>query len=316
MYKFMKKNPFASFSEGIMGHKLILKMKLTILILMGCLMQVSATVYSQVTKFSFDIESKQVVDVLKEIEEKSDFRFFYQREQVDVTRKVDLKVTGQSVEAILGELFKDQEITFNVLQNNLIVLAPKGEKFASVATQQEKKITGKVSDATGATLPGVSVVVKGTTIGVISDIDGKFSLSNIPDNATLVFSFVGMKTREITVAGKTTANIVMEEETIGLEEVVAIGYGSIKKSDVTGAVATVSQKDLTAYPATSVVQSMQGRSAGVMIQATNGEPGEDFKITIRGATSINASSAPLFVVDGLVGGSMPPSEDIAAIEIL
>jgi TonB-linked SusC/RagA family outer membrane protein len=312
----MKKKPIASFPGGILGHKLILKMKLTILILMVCLMQVSATVYSQVTKFSFDVEARQVVDVLKEIEEKSDFRFFYQREQVDVTREVDLKVTDQRVEVILGELFKDQEITFNVLQNNLIVLAPKAEKFASVATQQEKKFTGKVTDTSGATLPGVSVVVKGTTIGVITDIDGKYSLSNISDNSTLVFSFVGMKTRELAVSGKIAANIVMEEETIGLEEVVAIGYGSIKKSDVTGAVATVSQKDLTAYPATSVVQSMQGRSAGVMIQATNGEPGEDFKITIRGATSINASSAPLFVVDGLVGGSMPPSEDIAAIEIL
>jgi TonB-linked SusC/RagA family outer membrane protein len=120
----------------------------------------------------------------------------------------------------------------------------------------------------------------------------------------------------VVLNGRTTLTVVMEEETIGIDEVVAIGYGTVKKSDLTGAVANVTEEDLTAYPSTNAIQSMQGRAAGVTIQSVNAEPGGVYKIRVRGQTSINASSNPLFVIDGLVGGSMPPPEDIASIEIL
>jgi TonB-linked SusC/RagA family outer membrane protein len=260
-----------------------------------------------------NVTDSRVEDVLNQIEEKSEFYFLFNQRLIDLNRKVTLNAEGESISTILGQLFAGTEVKYQVVDRQIILNTTQ----PSLPQQQiTKKVSGKVTDASGLSLPGVSVVLKGTSTGIVTDAEGNFLLANIPENATLVFSFVGMKQKEVAVAGKSTIRMVMEEESIGLEEVIAIGYGSIKKSDVTGAVATVSQKDLTAYPTTSVVQSMQGRSAGVMIQATNGEPGEDFKITIRGATSINASSAPLFVVDGLVGGSMPPSEDISAIEIL
>ena len=146
--------------------------------------------------------------------------------------------------------------------------------------------------------------------------DGNYLLSNIPSDATILFSFVGMKTQEIPVSSKSVINVVLTEDAVGIEEVVAIGYGSIKKSDLTGAVASVGSNELTSYPAAGIVEALQGRAAGVAIQSTNGEPGSGFKIRIRGATSINASSNPLFVIDGMVGGTAPPPEDIASIEIL
>ena len=135
----MKKKLIVSVPHKGLGQKLLLKMKLTFIIMMGCLMQVSATVYSQATKFSFNFQNKQVLEVLKEIEEQSEFRFFYQREQVDVTRKIDLKVIEKNIEVVLAELFKDQGISYKVLQDNLILIAPNSEIPGSNGLNQQKK---------------------------------------------------------------------------------------------------------------------------------------------------------------------------------
>ncbi len=289
-------------------------MRLSVFFLLLFVAQTFATVtYSQQTKLTLKMQSAKVIDVLGKIEDESQFFFLFNQKLVDVERKVNVDVKNESIDKILTNLFENTNVSYLVKDRQIILTTANPELGVS---QQQKSVSGKVTDSSGASLPGVSVVVKGTTTGVITDGDGKYSLSKLPENATLQFSFVGLKTKEVAVETKTAINVMLEDETIGIEEVVAVGYGTVKKSDLTGAVASVGQKDLTAFPTTNVVQSMQGRSAGVMIQSTNGEPGEDFKITIRGATSINASSEPLFVVDGLVGGSMPPSGDIAAIEIL
>jgi TonB-linked SusC/RagA family outer membrane protein len=319
MYKFMKKKQIVSFLGDLKGHKLILKMKLSILILLGFLTQVSASVYSQATKFSFVIESKQVVDVLKTIEAKSDFRFFYQREQVDVTRMVNLNVTDKSVEEILSELFKDQEIRYKVLQNNLILLSPDPEGVTSISEQQQKSVSGKVTDPNGTTLPGVSVVLKGTTSGVITDSNGNFTLSNVPENSILQFSFVGMKTKEIKIGTESVIHVVLVEETVGIEEVVAIGYGTSRKKDLTGAVIKVDTKKMETMVNINPVQTMRGTVAGVNV-VDNGRPGSDGSITIRGRKSISASNDPLIVLDGIpyTGGRLSDinANDIESIDIL
>lgn len=265
---------------------------------MSCLMQVSATVYSQTTKFSFNVHSKQVVDLLKEIEGKSDFRFFYQREQVDVTRKVDLKVTDGSVEAILDEVFKNQDVSYKVMPDNLIIITPVNEKAVAPGSQQQKSVKGKVIDQTGASVPGASVIVKGTTTGVITDSFGGYTLSNIPENATLQFSFVGMKSQEITVGGKTTINVTLDDETIGIEEVVAVGYGVQKKRDISTAISSVSAEALKDQPVSNFAQAITGKMAGVRISNSNAAPGGGTNIVIRGVSSINASNSPLIVIDG------------------
>lgn len=291
----MKKKQIALFQRRRMGHKLILKMKLTFIILIGCLMQVSATVYSQATKFSFNIQNKQVVDVLKEIEDKSDFRFFYQREQVDVTRKVDLTVTNRSVEAILGELFKDQGISFSVIQNNLIIITPDVEKSNSNdLNKQQKSISGKVTDSNGSPLPGVTVIVRGSTSGTITDSNGNFSMSTVPADATLSFSFIGLKTQEIAVGGKTILNVKMVEENIGIDEVVAVGYGTQKKENLTGSIASVKSTELIKTPVASTSNSLAGRLPGLVSLQSSGRPGAD-----AASLSIRGFGNALFIVDGV-----------------
>ena len=191
----------------------------------------------------------------------------------------------------------------------------------SSAQQNGKKISGKVTDKTGTSLPGVSVVVKGTTTGIVTDSYGRFSLV-LPENATtLTFSFVGMISQDIPIAGKTEFNVVLMDETITLDEVVAIGYGTMKKRDITGSVSSVTPEKLVDRPVTNVGQALQNKVAGVqVIKQAAGDPGGRPQIRIRGTNSINTSSDPLFVVDGVVGvinalQNLDP-QDIATMDVL
>ena len=183
---------------------------------------------------------------------------------------------------------------------------------------QERSISGKViSNEETQGLPGVNIFVKGTKVGASTDFDGSYTIKVPDNNAVLVFSFVGFVTQEITVGNKQVINVTLLADANELDEVVVIGYGSVKKSDVTGSVSSVKAAELSAYPTLSAEQALQGRSAGVAVQSNNGgEPGAPIKIRIRGGTSINASSDALIVVDGFVGASMPPPEDVASMEIL
>ena len=164
---------------------------------------------------------------------------------------------------------------------------------------QVKTITGKVTDASGESLPGAAIVVKGTTIGTITNYDGEFSF-NVPNDAqTLVFSFVGMKIMEVEVENKTSFNISLEEDMVGIDEVVVIGYGSVKKSDATGAVTAIGTDDFNKGTITSVQDLLVGKGAGVIITSAGGAPGSGSTIRIRGGSSLNASNDPLIIIDGI-----------------
>jgi len=192
-------------------------------------------------------------------------------------------------------------------------------KVENGAPQPQSAVKGKVADQSGTPIPGVSVFVKGTTTGTTTDIDGNFSLETPSDARILVFSFVGMKKQEITIGSKTTFNITLEEETIGLEDVVVVGYGTVKKSDVTGAVARISEETMKERPVSNVLQAMQGKAAGIDI-TSNIKPGELPQITIRGNRSLTASNSPLYVIDGIpfAAGNVADinPNDIASVEIL
>ena len=184
---------------------------------------------------------------------------------------------------------------------------------------QGKTVSGTVLDQNGESVIGASVVVKGTTNGVITDFDGKFTLNNVPENGTIEISFVGYKTQEIPVAGKNNIQVTLAEDTEVLDEVVVVGYGIQKKSDVTGAMARVGEKELKAMPVRNALEGMQGKTAGVDITSSQ-RPGEVGGINIRGVRSITADQDPLYVVDGMIiqnGGieNINPS-DIEAIDIL
>jgi len=322
----MKKNDHGRIPVRRGWRKIGLVMKLTTIIYFVCLMQVSATVYSQATKFTFSMKNEQVVDVLRKIEDNSKFRFFYQNEQVDVNRRVTIKVNDATVEQILDEIFAGEGIGYKVMHDFLILLSPSEmlqremAEMKSAYSLQQRSISGKVTDSEGQPLPGVSIVIKGTTQGTVTNVDGNYSLTNVSSDAVLVFSFVGMRTQEVVVGSQTRINIQMEVETIGIEEVVAIGYGTVKKSDLTGSVASVDSERLLDKPAFNMAQAISGKVAGVKIVERSGQPGGNPMIRIRGTNSINSSNSPLVVVDGVVGVAnaltiLNPNE-IASIEVL
>ncbi len=186
------------------------------------------------------------------------------------------------------------------------------------ADAQGRAVSGKVSDAGGNPLPGVSVTVKGTAQGAISDAAGKFSVQ-AANNATLVFSYIGYKAQEVKVGSQNNINIALEEDAAALSEVIVVGYGSQKKSQTTGAISQVSAKQITEMPITNLGQALQGRTAGVDVSQSGSKPGSTPKILIRGRRSFNAGNDPLYVVDGIPLSAgyedMNPS-DIQSIEVL
>jgi TonB-dependent starch-binding outer membrane protein SusC len=164
----------------------------------------------------------------------SKFRFLYNSKMVDVNRKVSVQFEDFTINQAMDVLFEDVNVDYTIIDRQIVLSAKGSPVYKSGFVQQQAPISGKVTDASGQPLPGVSIIVKGTTTGTVTDVDGNFSLT-LPENAeVLAFSFVGMKTQEIPIRGRTTFNIVMEEEAIGIEEVVAIGYGTQRRENVTG----------------------------------------------------------------------------------
>ncbi len=192
-------------------------------------------------------------------------------------------------------------------------------KFLSYgALFQDRAISGTIKDEQGGALPGASVLIKGTTIGTSTNAEGKFSLSVPTSAAILVVSYIGYVPQEVPVEGQTTIEITLQPDKATLAEVVVIGYGTQKRSDLTGAISSVKSEDLKQLPMQRVDQALQGRAAGVMVLNPSGQPGGRTTIRIRGMNSINGSNQPLVVVDGLQGvdiESLNPN-DIESIEIL
>ena len=278
------------------------KMKLLVTFFLGGLMAVSASTYSQQTKFSMSFNDVTVKEVFKQIEEKSEFVLFYNEDYVNVDRKVSIDAKGKNVEYILDEIFKGTKNTYKIYDRQIVILAPGVTNVPFVSgsgSTQQKPISGRVTDLSGAPLPGVTVVIKGTTTGIITDMDGNYSLNKVPENATLVFSFVGMKTQEISTAGKLTINVTMEEETIGLEEVVAVGYGTMRKQDLTGSVQRANIESFAEQPNVSLMQSLQGSVPGLNVGQVN-TAGQEPEISVRGLTTISGETTPLIVLDGVI----------------
>ena len=296
----MKKYLSVVISENRNWHKILLRMKFILIILIAGIMQVSASVYSQSTKFSFEFKDEKIVDILREIEDQSDFRFLYQNEQVDVERRVSLNITDATVENILSNLFKNENVTNKVFEDNLVLIIPEKTIFSDLYDSvQQKSVSGTVVDKNGQPLPGVTIFIKGTTAGTISDSEGKFQLE-IPATAKILqFSFVGMKIQEIAIGDKTQFMVVMESETYGLEEVVVVGYGTQKKINLTGAVSTVSSSVLEDKPIATMAEGLQGAIPSLNINFHGGDPGrQTADLNIRGYESINGGS-PYVLIDGV-----------------
>ena len=317
----MEKNREIVGMDGIrpMLTKLFRIMKLSSFLFFLTITQVIAVEsYSQVTRLSIDMQNVTVKDVLLDIEENSEFYFIYSNKLIDVNRKVDAHFNNKKVDEILDNIFKGENVRYSI-DNRQIILSPKGmilDKSGDIF-RQSRTLKGTVKSESGEPLPGVTVIVKGTTTGTVTNADGNFTLDVPGDAETLVFSFVGMATKEVEIGDKTNFSIVLKSEAIGIEEVVAIGYGSVKKSDLTGAVGAIEGNVVSERQTTQVSQALQGAMAGVMVTRNNNAPGSTATIRIRGITTIG-DSAPLVIVDGVpVGGinDVNPN-DIESISVL
>lgn len=282
-------------------------MKLTLTIFLFCLAGAAASTYSQNTRLDIKLENGNMVELIKQIEAKSEFMFYYQKNELSELDNLTLEAQNATVMEILDKVTKGTGFDYAVIDRYIVVRKVDndfGNDFLSTtkenATAQQRAVSGKVTDSNNQPLPGATVVIKGTTQGTVTNADGDYTLGNIPENATLVFSFVGMRTQEVVVGSQTSINVNMTEDAIGLDEVIVVGFGTQKKADLTGAVSAVQGEELVKrIDVTNTAVAMQGMSPGLTIQNFAGEPGrEDIRVRVRGNGTLNNSN-PLVLVDGV-----------------
>lgn len=288
-------------SRELLWHslkKILLIMRISVILLLFCLLQTHAnSAWSQKTRFSINLSDTELVNVLDQIENQTNYLFLYNEKLIDVNRKVSINVEGQEIEKVLKLLFANTDVEYSFVDRK-IILSP-SETVA--ISRQPQIVSGRVTDSSGSPLPGVTVILKGTTQGTITDWDGNYSLANIPGDGTLVFSFVGMKAQELLIAGKAVVNTIMEEDAVAIDEVVAVGYGTARKINLTGSLDVVSGEKLENRPAANTSLLLQGMAPGVLVTLNSygGEPGAQPNLSIRGVGSISGNDNPLTLVDGV-----------------
>ena len=282
----MKKSRTGSFYDHKL-RKTLLKMKLTtaIFFVFG-IVSMASPGYAQNTRLDISLKDATIQQLIEDIEQQSDFSFFYKNDQISIEKLITLNEKNAQISKVLQDALSGTDLTYTVV-DKIIVIRPK------TMTQAQKTVTGTVTSEKGEPLPGVTIIVKGTQTGTISGPDGKYSIA-VPDTAVLVFSFVGYETQEIPVSGKTVVNISLKETAIGLQEVVAVGYGTQRKINLTGAVSSVKSDELVEAPAANTSQLLTGRVAGLITKQNTGIPGGDNPVL-----SIRGFGSPLVLVDGI-----------------
>ena len=288
--------------------KILLLMKFTIVFILLTSLQVSAKTYSQ-DRITLSLQSAGLKSALKQIEQKSMFRFLYNDEVVSSNQKVSINAINMPVTEVLDDIFTSTTLTYRILQNNLVVITQKDQVPVDI------RVSGKVTNTNGEIIPAATVKIKGSGISTTSNSEGLYTIS-VPEGATLVVSSVGYTTVEEPVNGRTEINITLQTSTVGLNEVVVIGYGTANKRDLTGSIAKVSGKDIADKPNTNPVASLQGKVAGLSV-VNSGTPGKAPDIRIRGTVSIGQVQ-PLYVVDGIFNDNIDyiNPNDIESIEVL
>ncbi|MEJ6981440.1 TonB-dependent receptor [Pedobacter sp. P351] len=295
-------------------------MKLTTILIFFGVMQIHAAGYSQ-NSFTMNEANTTVKEMLKKIEQSSDYTVFYRHDQIKLNQRIKVFAEEASIETIMKQVLQNQPLTFEVI-DQMIVIKSVNDKNSLV----DYTISGTVKDEQGETLPGASVKLKGTNLGVSTDVNGAFSL-NVPGNepVVLVVSYLGFKQQEVSVGpNQSRVDIRLQADAASLEEVVVIGYGTVKKRDLTGSVASVKAEDITRVPTHNAAEAIQGRIAGADITRSSGVPGASTNITIRGNKSIAtrdelaSRNGPLYIIDGFQGGDISTlnPNDIESIDVL
>ncbi len=309
-FKNMKKK---SEDHFLVPLKVLRIMKITTLLLLIGILHVSASAYAQSQRISVEIKNGTFYDVISQIEKQSDFMFFYNSNDIDNNQHISIQAKDQLVTDILNEIIKNNNLAYKVTGKHIVIT-----RIPAIAQQTHRLITGTVTDENGDPIIGTNVVEKGTTNGIITDMDGKFALS-VNDNAVLQISYIGYIAQEIRVGNQTTLSIQLKEDSQVLEEVVVVGFATQKKVNLTGAVGVADAKALEQRPVMTAAQALQGLVPGLIISQSSGKVGDRASINIRGTTTISDGSTgnPLILIDGMEGdlNAINP-QDIENISVL
>ncbi len=306
-------------------------MKLSLfLMLIGAFQLYAANTYSQSVSLSFSFKDTPIERIMDKIEHETEFSFLILDKQLETNKVVSVNANKNSVEQVLDNIFKNTNIRYRIVDRQIILM----EKNSSLGINQHnnRKITGTITDERGEPIIGANVMEKGTTNGTITDVDGNFSLS-VNERATIQFTYIGYVEQEVRINNQSTLNVVLKEDSKTLDEVVVVGYGTVKKSDLTGAVSSVKTTEIQQTPMVSIDQGLVGRASGVQVTQTSGMPGATASIRVRGSSSLQGGNEPLYVIDGfpvysgggfgntggktsLSGLSTVNPSDIESIEIL
>jgi TonB-linked SusC/RagA family outer membrane protein len=283
----------------------------------SCLLLLLLNIGQSIAQISISATNTEINNILRQIEEKSDYTFFYSDNFLDLNQKVTIQAKDETIENILNRLFRNTNIGYRI-NNKQIALSEKSvqnRNRENIAQQQGRTITGKVIDENGDPVIGANIIEKGTTNGTVTDVDGNFSL-RLEENAILHISYIGYLPQNITTSDKMTFNIVLEEDTKALEELVVIGYGTARKIDLTGSISSLSGDKLQMKSTPQLSSQLQGQMAGVQITRSNGDPSAGATIRVRGVTTMSTND-PLVIVDGIPGTltNIAP-EDVKDIQVL
>ncbi len=305
----MQINQFLGKLSTLNNKKMIKKMKVVFYILFITTIQISANVYSQNATVSIHLKNAGIIDVFNEIEKQSEYKIFYKTDNIDKRIQVSVNEESITVNSLLKNVLSEHQLSFDLV-DKVIVITPN-------VISQDLPITGRVTDESGEPIPGVNIVVKGTTAGTVSDLNGKFSIQVKP-GAILVVSFIGYTSQEFETEGVSNLDIVLKENTLELDEVVVTALGMKREQKSLGySVSTVKSEDLNQGASVNMLKSLQGKTTGVNIVSLSSDPTSSTFVTVRGATSISAwkdkklsnKSQPLYVLDGIPIGEGAINDD-------
>ncbi len=272
-------------------------MRLTVFFLLFIIFETYAlNSYSQNQKVTMNKGTATLAEIIRQIEKQTDYLFIYNEREVSLKRKVSISTQDGTVASLLLDALHGTEFSYTMEGKHIILTKKQAEVQNPV--QNRRRVTGQVKEYSGEVIVGCNVSVKGTTIGTITDINGKYSLE-VPDNATLVFSFLGYKSMEYPVKAQQTINVTLYEDSKALNEVVVVGYGTQRKALVTNAISSFKPTESNMRPVLTPSELLQGRVAGVTVSTGSGNLGSSERMSIRGAASLSASNEPLYVVDGI-----------------
>ncbi|RZK43148.1 MAG: SusC/RagA family TonB-linked outer membrane protein [Pedobacter sp.] len=261
-----------------------------------------------------DVNKVPLKELFRVLRVQTGFDFLYANEDIQNAKPVSLNVKNETLKSVLDKSLSGQQLSYSIVGKSVTV------KKTNTPTIRNEKITGKVTDSKGEPIPGVSVKLKDGTASVVTNTNGDYVIEAPNSAATLVFSYLGFTTEERPLQGRIVQNVTLQESTTGLDQVLVVGYGTVKKSDLTGSVSSVKMEDLQKAPVLSFEDALGGRIAGVQVTSSEGGPGAENNIVIRGGNSITQSNSPLYIIDGFPienpANNAISNEDIESITVL